>query len=238
MEKTTHKGTLSDAINKVSTIDIIEFYNVPHQARRGKIYILCPNPDHNDMHYGSCYVDKDDDGYYCYPCGAHVNKWNMVLQLNGNKKADAYAWFFQMAGMSPIEEKQHDDPYKKALRAIRRVEQYMRNGVIYNDVCACDKIDSSYGRNINGEYLYSEISIANPLMELYKSDKAAFKHTVDLRLNSEMQKLKKQMHLYKQNPDDGVYVDGVGLISNLELANACDAVLSELDAIKTAVFQL
>jgi hypothetical protein len=235
METKARKGTLSDAIDAVSTFDIIEEFGIPNKTRRGRTYLLCPG--HDDKNFGSCYVDKNGDGYYCYVCGQHVKKWNMVLMLNGNKKADAYEWFFRMAGISPAEEK-HDDPYKKALHLIRKLEQYLRNNVVYNDVCVCDKTDSSYGRNINGEYLYSEVAIANPLMELYKKDKTAFKKVVERCLDAEIKKIQKARHTYEHDFDECLYVDGVGLVPYNELADACKTMINELNALSVEAEKL
>ena len=81
MVENTRKGTLSDAISSVSTMDIIDSFAVPNRTRRGRTYILCPG--HDDHNFGSCYIDKNDNGYYCYVCGEHVQKWEMVLKLNG-----------------------------------------------------------------------------------------------------------------------------------------------------------
>lgn len=221
----TRKGTLCDAISEVSTIDIIEHFDVPNVTRRGRTYILCPG--HDDTHFGSCYVDKNDNGYYCYVCAEHVTKWRMVLQLNGNKKAEACEWFFQKAGITPTSEK-HNDPYKNALHLIRDLEKYIDNSVIYNDICVCEKIDSSYGRNLNGEYLYSELSITNPLMTIYKKDKDVFKKIVLNLLNAESQKVDSKIQFYKASPDKCIFIEGVGLVSHQELADACDLVAADI----------
>jgi hypothetical protein len=231
----TRKGTLSDAIEAVSTMDIIDAFDVPNKMRRGRLYLLCPG--HDDRHFGSCYVDKNDNGYYCYVCGEHVNKWNLVLKLNGNKKAEACEWFFKASGITPTEDR-HEDPYKKVLQIIRQLEHYIRNDVVYNDTHTCDKIDSSYGRSINGEYMYSELSITNPLMDIYKSSKQAFKKIVLNMLDREIAKTSKMMKFYELNSDDCVYVDGVGLIQHEEMADACDSIIIRLQTLMLAVEKL
>jgi hypothetical protein len=158
----------------------------------------------------------------------------MVLALNGNKKAEAYEWFFKMAGMSPVETK-HDDPYKKVLQLIRQLEPYIRNNVIYNDLYVCDKTESSYGRNIGGEYLYSEISVSNPLLELYKSNKEAFKQVALRCVETEMSKIKNAMHAYNVNSNECIYIDGVGLIQNDNLSDACNTILNNLNGLLVAI---
>ena len=235
METKNRKGTLSDAIDAVSTLDIVEEFDIPHKTQRGRTYLLCPG--HDDRHFGSCYVDKNDNGYYCYVCGEHVTKWQMVLQLNGNKKSDACEWFFKMSGITPIEENR-DDPYKKALQLIRRLEQYVHNDVVYNDTHACDKIDSSYGRNINGEYLYSDLTITNPLMELYKTNKNVFKDVVCRVLDKEIQKLSQTIAFYKEHADDCLYVESVGLVPYSDLATACESVRANIDDLVLSVNKL
>ncbi len=233
--ETTRKGTLSDAIEAVSTIEIIEAFDIPNKTRRGRTYLLCPG--HDDRHFGSCYVDKNDNGYYCYVCGEHVNKWNMVLRLKGNKKADACEWFFKMSGIVPTEE-YHEDPYKKALQIIRQLEQYVRNDVVYSDTHVCDKVDSSYGRNINGEYMYSELAITNPLLDLYKANKQMFKKIVLRLLENEIDKTSKMMQNYQDHSDDCIYVDGVGLIPYTEMLDACNSVITHIQTLILAVNRL
>ena len=237
MEVKNRKGTLSDAIEAVSTQDILDAYDVPHKTRRGRIYMLCPNPDHEDLHFGSCYVDKNDNGYYCYVCGEHVDKWDMVLQLNGNRKADAYEWFFKMAGMLPAETKQND-PLRQAQRLIKQIEKHMRNDVVYSDIYTCEKVDSSYGRNEKGEYLYSELAITNPLMELYKSDKATFQSIVLDLLEAKIEKLTAKMKTYQKNGDGCLYVENVGLVSHEELASTCESMLTDLQLLVAAVHKM
>jgi hypothetical protein len=233
--KTARKGTLSDAIASVSTLDIVEAFDIPHKTRRGRTYLLCPS--HDDTHFGSCYIDKNDNGYYCYVCGEHVNKWNMVLNLNGNKKADACEWFFKMSGITPTEE-YREDPYKKAVSLIRLLEPYIRNDVVYNDTYVCDKVDSSYGRNINGEYVYSELAITNPLLDIYKSNKSMFKQIVLQKLDNEIKKTTQIMQSYADHSEDCTYIDGVGLISYAEMMDACHSVILHIQSLVEAVKNL
>ena len=230
----TRKGTLSDAVALVSTMDIVEAFDVPYQARRGKTYLICPG--HEDQHFGSCYIDKRDNGYYCYVCKEYVDKWNMVLKLNGGNKAAARDWFFQTAGISPVEIKV-DDPYKNAKALIRRLEPYLKNGAVHNDLSACDKMDSSYNRNINGEYLYSELMIQNPLAEIYKNDKNAFKRIVINVLRARECEVTSKMHDY-ENEYDFLYVDGVGVILYTEIKEACMAAKQAIARLIEEVEQL
>ena len=226
METTpTRKGKLSDAIDAVTTMEIVDAFGVPNRTRRGRTYLICPS--HDDHEFGSCYIDKNDNGYYCYVCGEHVDKWNMVLYLNGNNKRSACEWFFNMAGIIP-EEDNKPDPYRKALQLIRKLEQYIRNYVIYQDLNDCEKSESSYGRNSRGQYFYSELAIANPLMELYKTDKATFKKVVTAKLKAEEKKAVNMAAKCHQSTDDGFYIDGMGIVPLSDMEESCNEIANNI----------
>ena len=233
--ETTRKGKLSDAIDAVSTMDIVEAFGVPNRTRRGRTYLICPS--HDDHDFGSCYIDKNDNGYYCYVCGEHVDKWGMVLHLNGNNKRSACEWFFNMAGIVP-EDSNKPDPYRKALQLIRKLEKYMRNDAVYQDVQDCEKSESSYGRNIHGQYLYSELSIANPLMELYKTDKATFKKSVISKLEEEKGKAVRMAAKCNRNADDGIYIDGIGIMPFSDMVSSCNEIADNVQQLINEVKSL
>jgi hypothetical protein len=231
----TRKGTLSDAIEAVTTLDIVEAFDIPHKTKRGRTYILCPG--HDDKHFGSCYIDKNDNGYYCYVCGKHVTKWEMALMLHQNNKLKTCEWFFNISGITPTETKR-EDPYKKVVVLIRQLEQYIRNDVVYNDTHVCNKCDSSYGRNINGEYMYSTLEITNPMLELYKTNKNAFKALVTRILNSRLQDIRVAVKSYQDKADDCFYIETVGLIPNDDMAHAGQSLEDNLKTLIAKVNEL
>lgn len=236
METTpTRKGKLSDAIDAVTTMEIVDAFGVPNRTRRGRTYLICPS--HDDHEFGSCYIDKNDNGYYCYVCGEHVDKWNMVLRLNGNNKRSACEWFFNMAGIIP-EDDNKPDPYRKALQLIRKLEKYIRNDTVYQDLIDCEKTESSYGRNRRGQYFYSELVIANPLMELYKTDKATFKKVVTSKLEEEKRKAVMMNKKCSQSNDDGIYIDGIGIMPFSDMAAPCEEIAKTVQGLINEVKSL
>jgi hypothetical protein len=151
----------------------------------------------------------------------------MVLKLNGNNRSEAAEWFFKTAGITPVVENSAD-PYKKAVKLIRKMEKHVCNTPIYNDLKACEKIDSSYGRNINGEYLYSELSITNPLIDIYKRDKQSFKDIAYQLLDVKIAKLSKTKRYYESNCNDGIFVENAGLVTYGEMAEVCQTMIDEV----------
>lgn len=198
------EGTLKDAIEAVSTMDIVEHFKVPYEKRRGRTLILCPG--HDDHSFGSCFIDNSDNGYYCYACKEWVNKWKMVLKLNGSNERAACDFFFSTAGIIPTKNKSVD-PLTPVLKLIRELEDYIDNSTIYSDKYSCEKKESSYSRSLNGKYLFSEVAMRNPMLELYKSNKPLFKKLVIRQLQRKLKNIEEFGH-------DGCYITGIGLIPN------------------------
>ena len=168
------EGTLSEAIQAVPTMEIVQQFNIPFQIRNGKTYLICPG--HDDQHFGSCYIDKKDDGYYCYACNEHVDKWGMLLKVSGYSHKDAAKWFFETSGITPS--KFSVNPLANVNKLIGKLSEFVDNTPVYDDSYDCKKLESSYGRNINGDYLFSDLVTGNPLLQLYKDDKELFKTIV------------------------------------------------------------
>lgn len=50
-------------------------------GRNHTYMMLCPNPEHNDTHLGSCYLNTSGmKGYVCYACGAKKDLFDMVKE--------------------------------------------------------------------------------------------------------------------------------------------------------------
>ena len=69
------------------------------------IQFLCPNPDHNDNHFGSCKLTKDGRGIICYAClsanGKHKT-WDAVSLLTecfGYDFKEACQYLAEFSGM-------------------------------------------------------------------------------------------------------------------------------------------
>ena len=161
----------------------------------------------------------------------------MLLKLNGNKRHAAAEWFFKTAGMTPMVENK-EDPFKKVVKLIKRLEKHMDNRPVYNDIKVCEKMDSSYGRNINGEYLYSEVVVGSPLADIYKINKTIFKELTSQMLELKIKNVLKLMDTYEKKSSDAIFVEGVGLVSYQELLPSCQIMLDELNALMDEIYAL
>ena len=199
-----NNGTLTDAIEAVSTMDIVEHFSIPYQERRGRIYLLCPG--HTDNHFGSCYVDKNDNGYYCYVCSEHVRKWDMLKKVSGYSNTDARDWFFRVSGITPSKQA---NPVSPILQIIKELSPFVDNSTVYNDIHTCEKQESSYGRMEKGEYVYSEPACVKPLLELYKIDDELFVKVVKATLNTRLAEYQRVVDFCERHKNDMSLIGGV-----------------------------
>ena len=221
------EGTLSDAIRETSTEMIIDEFGIPSLHKGGKIQILCPG--HDDHSFGSCFVDRNDNGYFCYACGnKHVNKWDMLLQVSGFSGRSAAEWFFQKAGITPTNKA---NPLARILKFIKEVSVYIDNSSVYDDQYVCTDADSSYGRVLRGEYLYSEVITNNPLLDLYKASPNLFVNTVVNALQVKKEELEKTEKFCAKHMND--IVMGKGSVNKnplfAEAREECIARIKTLD---------
>lgn len=198
-----NNGNLTDAIEAVSTMDIVEHFGIPYQERRGRIYLLCPG--HTDNHFGSCYVDKNDNGYYCYVCAEHVRKWDMLKKVSGYNNTDARDWFFRVSGITPSKQA---NPLIPILQLIKDIGPFINNSTVYNDIHACEKQESSYGRIEQGEYLYSEPACAKPLLELYKTDSMLFAEVTKAALKTRIAEHERVIAFCNRHAKDKCIING------------------------------
>ena len=225
-------GNLSEAIEMVSTMDIVEHFGIPYQERRGRVLLLCPG--HSDTNFGSCYIDKNDDGYYCYACAEHVRKWDMLKKVSGYSNADASEWFFRISGVTPSRQA---NPLAPILQLIKQLSRYVDNSTVYNDTHACEKKESPYGRMESGEYLYSEPACAKPLLELYKTDSVLFAQVMTAALNNKKKQYESVSAFCTKHASDKCIVGGM-FKQNPQYAQMKTACEAAIDDINTLITQL
>lgn len=86
-----------DEIKDCADISVVAESIGLQMKRRGARYsILCPNPEHNDKHFGNCVLTPK--GFKCYSCGAYGDVFDLVrLALNVSKQ-EAYGIVADICG--------------------------------------------------------------------------------------------------------------------------------------------
>lgn len=79
-------------MNSVTAESVAEYIGMEIQSRGKRKLILCPNKNHDDHHFGSCYLTPQ--GYACYACGARggiIDMVSGVLQISKQEAVDIIA---------------------------------------------------------------------------------------------------------------------------------------------------
>ena len=70
--------------------------------RNGRsVMFLCPNPQHNDTHFGSCRLNKDRTRINCYACAKSYNAIDVVMMTSGRKFTEAIEYIASLNGRDP-----------------------------------------------------------------------------------------------------------------------------------------
>lgn len=97
----------------VSFPRLLDYIGIPTKKVGKQVCILCPNPSHNDRHYGSCVVR--DSGAYCYACGTFTNASRLLIDFEGYKPYEAFTMMADCMGVSSLYEQKG-----KSLQEIER----------------------------------------------------------------------------------------------------------------------
>ena len=80
---------MKSAVEGHSFMAVLDYYHIPVV----KNSILCPF--HNDNHYGSCRIDREEKGAICFVCNKHFDSIDLVMQKEGLKFVDALTFLYE-----------------------------------------------------------------------------------------------------------------------------------------------
>jgi hypothetical protein len=211
--KNIEKSLLKEVIN---INDVVNALGLPTQKKGSKISFLCPH--HNDKHFGSCYIMKNN--YYCYACntGGDAIKLVQTVMNYGFEEAlefiaDIYGGkeHFEVEKTSEIKEK---TAIKKAIFNSENCNLVnLKNEPIYNIVAiyydeekmperkpnlVYEHISLDYGDS-TGYTIVKEKVIPNPLMQLYTQDRELYNYIVNNAIIKQKNAFIKAFHNAKDN---------------------------------------
>lgn len=97
----------------VSFPKILDYLGIPTKKVGKQICMLCPDPKHNDRHYGSCVVKEN--GAYCYACGTFTNASKLLIDFEGYKPYEAFTVMADVMGVSAL--------YEQKGKTLKEIEQ-------------------------------------------------------------------------------------------------------------------
>lgn len=109
-----------ELLEEVSIIDVLDFLGVEYRNFGCRKSILCPDRlNHNDQHYGSCYIYENSNTVHCFVCNKSFDAIEL-LRLNGYSYYDALCTLADLSGSPSRFEKQ---PERKQCRIPRLTKE-------------------------------------------------------------------------------------------------------------------
>lgn len=81
---------------------VLDYLSIPTKKKGNQVCILCPNPEHDDKHYGSCVVKED--GAYCYACHTKITAAKLLIDYEGMKPNEAFTVMADIMGVTALYE--------------------------------------------------------------------------------------------------------------------------------------
>lgn len=191
----------ADDLKKAPLImETAHFLGVPMKKVGGLWSMLCPL--HNDNHYGSCMIKKNNTGAVCYVCHKKIRPLGLLMQ-HGYNYYDSLCVLARLNGSDfQYEQAGKSDEIKK-----EQEEREFAPKIKYNWNEACFLGFAPHVRNIELQHTFEEISEGefykdvqedgsvlyvknttggNPLRDLEKEDPEAFKFLMAQKAKEKM----------------------------------------------------
>lgn len=186
------------AIKEAADILLVaEDIGIPMEHKNGRWLILCPN--HEDHHFGSCYLDTKNNRYKCFACGAGGDVLELVSAHEGVSFHDACRIVAEICGgIKQFELNGNDGETGAEREAVRHIipksdQEFIgiQNAPVYTDIAFYEDIgDAEDDEQQHAEAVYDSDGgllgytvkkrvTANPLRDLYQSDPDTYHELID-----------------------------------------------------------
>lgn len=206
------KYKLDELKDAADIVSVAESIGLQMKKRGSRYSILCPNPEHQDHHFGNCVLTRK--GFKCYSCGAHGDVFDLVSDALNVSKREAYGIVADLCGgreafvYNDIDKKTgNEKPFVKLPdKEILEFIGLMRNSAdryTCTSVYSCKKILDPYepyeanpGEMVRYEVgktpksdckvVYERI-VSNPLQELANNDPDSFAELMENKAKETME---------------------------------------------------
>lgn len=169
---------LTDA---VTPLQAVEFLGLERKRYGSNESILCPDPGHNDRHYGSCMITKGGTRCKCYACNKSFSSLQILKLAGGYDFYDAMCILADLAGMEgdyEASKKKHTPKpsYRRLTNEQKKMiglatRQELR--LVKNVTSDRDEAGASGYRDEDGMYLCYDTA-PNPWVEMAKDSPEEF----------------------------------------------------------------
>lgn len=168
-----------ELIDAVTPLQAVEYLGIETQRRGQNISILCPAPEHNDRHFGSCMIEHHGRTCKCYACGRRLTSLSILMLAGGYTLYDAMCILAEISGMSDKFEASKKENQKRIHQKsktvplqTRRMLNLSTNSHIKAVLNAVQTRPESGNciRDNNGDYVILNSVLWNPWTELCQQE--------------------------------------------------------------------
>lgn len=168
----------TELIDAVTPLQTVEYLGIETQRRGKNLSILCPAPEHNDRHFGSCMIEHQGKTCKCYACGRRFTSLNILMLAGGYNLYDALCILADISGMSDKYEASKRENQKRIhqnsktipLKTRRMLNLSTNNHIkIVLNAVQTRPESGNYIRDISGDYVLLN-SGWNPWTELCQQE--------------------------------------------------------------------
>ena len=175
------EGDREELLKEVTPLTAVEYLGIETRRCGSNLSILCPSPDHNDQHYGSCMITRGGTFCKCYACGKHFNALDLILDTTGCSYYEGMCTLASLSGREnefeasarpSTQEEEHDSRFQNfngKTKSLIGISPYshIRNYKSYQ----MERPESGdFIREKSGDYVLYDSGKWNPWMDLIKND--------------------------------------------------------------------
>lgn len=179
-------------LEEVPVINVIEYLGIDTKRIGSSLSILCPRPDHNDQHFGSCMLRHGK--LICFVCHKQINSINLLMWCGGMSYYTAMCTLAELSGHQEdfeASKKPSQTQAKKILKLSNDEKSLIGLASISHPRAAKNVTfnrpeNTEYFRDNNGDYVIIEGLGYNPWLNLAKEDTETFKWMVRNKCTEKM----------------------------------------------------
>ncbi|ADL36299.1 hypothetical protein bpr_II362 (plasmid) [Butyrivibrio proteoclasticus B316] len=168
-----------EEIKEVPIEDCCEMLGIEYRRQGSLLSILCPNPAHNDQHYGSCFIKNGR--YTCYACGDHGDNIKLVQNVKMMSYQEATHMIARYANIPSWDDISYQQDEKEPLPLTDKQLKLLglSSRVTIQHINGLEDVrpeNGSWIRDLEGYATYIPETVN--LVDLYREDKDLFNEMV------------------------------------------------------------
>lgn len=178
--------------------DVAEMLGMEIHSMGHRETILCPDKEHNDRHFGSCFLTNK--GCHCFVCQKNMNLEEMVMKQTGVSYIQSLQMLSEYAKIDPVNNS------NAILQSIIRLpftkEEFELMGFCPNDAGISVVTEFNFQKKENTRvkrdpyditmqagYMTMQTAWKNPLKDLFKDNPEAFYYIINGKIDEQIENI-------------------------------------------------